>query len=155
MQLIRNKLKIIFCLLLVTSCVKNTEEDARKRYKELIEDKVWCEMDSKNKILFENGYCKKYINDSLSVLGDYKLIIEPAYGAGEWMMPNNKIKINTISGNKYFLELDVDSDQKYLTFREEKNKSILFLLDDCTMEYGDSITYVFYKNNNYKLITLK
>jgi hypothetical protein len=149
------RFQVLFCLLLLFSCGKNTQEDATKRYKKAIENKIWCEQDSHKKIFFENGYCKQSINDSVLILGNYKLLIEPAYGAGDWLMPNNKIKINTDLGNNYFFELQVDSDDNYLIFTNDENKTILFLSNDCKMKFMDSISYNFYKKNNYKFISLK
>lgn len=152
-----NKLRflVVFILVLI-SCSPKTKEEAFEKYRDLLENRVWCEIESKDRFIFKDGYCKQVFENETNHIGKYELNVKPVHGLGnKWFRPIRSIEINTQSGKNYSFELGVNSNKGHLSFRNSKDKSMLFLSDDCILNYSDSISYVLSKEHNYKMIDLK
>ena len=150
------KLNYFFLIILFASCYPNTKEGALKKYKSILESKIWCELHSGEKYSLKNGNFSKIINDSIILLGNYKLDVKPTHGlTGEWFMPIRKFEISTLENTKYLFELELSSGEEILVFKNHKKKEYLYFSDDCILSEIDSVPFKVMKDYNYEQIFIK
>ena len=144
-----------FMIVLLVSCYPNTKEGALKKYKEILESETWCELQSGDKYILKEGEINKIINDSIILIGNYKLDVKPTHGLpGEWFMPIRKIEISTLKQEKYSFELS-SRGKEILVFKNYKKKEYLYFSDDCKLSEIDSVPYKVMKDYNYEQIFIK
>ncbi|MFI1770474.1 hypothetical protein [Thalassobellus citreus] len=148
------KITLLIFIFLLASCFPNTKKDALKKFKNIIENKPWCEIKSKNKFIFKEGYLKQIKNEESVNIGKYKLDVRPNHGlTNEWFFAIQKIEISIYGNNKtYSLELNSPLQDEILSFKNNKTKESLFFSNDCILTEEELFAYKMLKE--YKSILL-
>ena len=135
----KRRLAPIILTFLLVACYPNSRKSALKSFTNKIESKTWCEIKSKNKFIFKEGFLKQIINDKAIEIGKYKLDVRP--NSGNWYYAIRTMEIS-INNKTYLLEFDDPSlEEKILILKNRKNKEYLFFSDNCELTATGSFAY--------------